>query len=364
MPILKKIVIRNWRNIELQELDFSPNINCISGNNGEGKTNLLDAIYYLSMTKSAFGASDKFNFRKGTDEFALAGTYLMENGLESKITLKSGASREKKILHDGKAYDRISEHIGVLPIVMVCPSDSNLVSEGGEERRRFVSGVLSQIDRNHLHSMQQYLRLLAQRNALLKSDYCSDEILDSLEYAMDKTAGSIYLARKEFIGNLRPSVQSFYKALSSGRESVEIEYRSDLQKGPLGEQLRRNRDKDKCLGFTSAGIHRDDFVFLMNGDPIRKTGSQGQQKSFLVALKFAQYELMKNRYGYPPVLLLDDLFDKLDMQRTENLLQMVAGKDFGQIFLSDTNKIRLRSIVEKITSQSCYYEAEGGAFKK
>lgn len=364
MPILQKIVVQNWRNIELQELDFSPNINCISGNNGEGKTNLLDAIYYLSMTKSAFGTSDKFNFRKGTEEFALAGNYLMENGLTSKVTLKVSTSAEKKILRDGKAYNRISEHIGMLPIVMVSPADSALVSEGGEERRRFVTSVLSQIDREHLKSMQQYLKLLAQRNALLKSDYCSDDVLDSIEYSMDKAASSIYAVRKEFIHNLLPSVQNFYDSLSSGKENVKIEYRSDLQKGPLGDLLHRNRQKDKLLGFTSAGIQRDDFVFLMNGDPIRKTGSQGQQKSFLVALKFAQYELMKNCYGFPPILLLDDLFDKLDMQRTENLLSMVAGEDFGQIFLSDTNKVRLSSIVEKITTQSCYYEAEGGAFKK
>lgn len=362
MPILKKAIVQNWRNIELQELEFSPNINCICGNNGEGKTNLLDAVYYLSMTKSAFGASDRFNFRKGTDTFGLSGTYDLENGSTTRISIQSKSGQDKKITRDGKAYPKISAHIGLIPIVMVSPSDTALVSEGGEERRRFVSGVLSQMDAVHLSDLQKYQKTLLSRNSLLKSQRIDDTVLESIDYTLGKLAAGICSTRTAFIDGLRPLVQKYYNELSSGKEDVDIIYKSDMQKGNLADLLARNIERDKLLGYTGVGAQRDDFIFLMNGDPIRKVGSQGQQKSFLVALKFAQYELMKGEYGFPPILLLDDLFDKLDFQRTENLLQMVSGEDFGQIFLSDTNKTRLQDIIDKLTVQSCYYEVKGGIF--
>ena len=365
MPRLERIIVRNWRNIELQELDFCPNMNCICGDNGEGKTNLLDAIYYLSLTKSAFSTSDRFNYRSGEKELDICGVYDMERGdIHSKFSIKSSASGEKKILRDGKPYTRLSEHIGLLPIVMVSPNDSVLVSEGSEERRKFVSSVLSQIDREHLVALQNYNRLLAQRNALLKSDKCSDDLLDSIDYNLDRLANSIYRSRTALLDTLRPKVQNFYRQLSAGKEAVDIKYSSDLDKGSLMDLLADSREKDKMLMFTTCGVQRDDFLFLMNDSPIRRTGSQGQQKCFLVALKFAQYELMKSRYGFPPILLLDDLFDKLDVHRTENLLQMVSGEDFGQIFLSDTNKLRVKEIIDKFTAQSCYYEVHNGVFSR
>lgn len=365
MPKLEKAIIQNWRNIALQELEFCPNMNCICGNNGEGKTNLLDAVYYLSMTKSAFSSSDRYNFRKGEKSFSICGTYELEDGGHTKISVSaSETTGEKKVFRDAKQYSKISEHIGLIPIVMVSPGDTSLVSEGSEERRRFFSAVLSQTDRQHLSDLQNYNKMLAQRNALLKRQDYSPDTLDSIDYTMDRYATRIHSSRADFIDKLKPLVQAFYDSLTSSREAVDIIYRSDLEKGTLQEILVGARDKDRLLQYTSAGVHRDEFLFLMNEDPIKKTGSQGQQKCFLVALKFAQYSLMKSIYGFPPILLLDDLFDKLDMQRTEHLLQMVSGSDFGQIFLSDTHKDRLRSIIDKFTMESRYYEVEKGEFRR
>ena len=313
MPVLEKIVISDFRNIELQELEFSPNINCISGNNGEGKTNLLDAIHYLSMTKSAFATSDRFTFRHGTEEFSLLGTYKMENGLSCRFALKMNAKGEKKVRRDDKPYGRVSEHIGVLPIVMVSPSDISMVSESGEERRRFVNAVLSQMDAEYMAALQQYNRLLLQRNKMLKELNPDRTLLEVIDMRMTALAQPIHQKRREFVESLKPIVSEYYGALSGGNEKVDIEYESDLFKGPLDELLSASFEKDKVLKYTSTGIQRDDFIFTMEGWPLRRHGSQGQQKSFLVSLKFAQYEIMKKNYGFAPLLLLDDVFDKLDM---------------------------------------------------
>ena len=364
MPILKKIVVQDFRNIALQELVFSPNINCISGNNGEGKTNLIDAIYYLSMTKSALGSSDRFNFRYGTGAFTVAGTYLMPNGLESRFSVMVTSDGEKKFKRDDKAYKRVSEHVGVLPIVLVSPSDISMVSESGEERRKFVNAVLSQMDRGYLDNVQQYNRYLLQRNRLLKGASVDEVLMDAFDARLSALAAPIAASRRSLAESLAPVVQAYYTELSGGREEVGIEYRTDADRGPLEEQLRACRDRDRALKYTSIGVQRDDFLFTMNGYPIRKCGSQGQQKSFLVSLKFAQYEIMKEAYGFAPILLLDDLFDKLDMNRVSNLLGMVAGADFGQIFLTDSNKVRLAGIVDALTDDRSYFETEDGVFTK
>ena len=353
MPILKKIVVQDFRNIALQELSFSPNINCISGNNGEGKTNLIDAIYYLSMTKSALGSSDRFNFRYGTDAFAIAGSYIMPNGLESRFSVSVSSDGEKKVKRDDKPYKRVSEHVGVLPIVLVSPSDISMVSESGEERRRFMNAVLSQMDHAYLDNVQQYNRYLLQRNRLLKSSDPDPDLLDAFDARLSILAAPIAEGRKNLAESLAPVVQAYYTELSGGREEVGIEYRTDADRGELAAQLRACRDRDRALKYTSVGVQRDDFLFTMNGYPIRKCGSQGQQKSFLVSLKFAQYEIMKESYGFAPILLLDDLFDKLDMNRVSNLLSMVAGSDFGQIFLSDSN-----------TEDRSYFETVDGTFTR
>ena len=361
MPSLRKIVVQDFRNIAFQELSFSPNVNCISGNNGEGKTNLMDAIYYLSMTKSAFPAPDRYNFRYGTEGFAIGGTYAMENGLESRfsIQVKEG---EKRLSRDDKPYTRMGEHIGVLPVVMVSPGDSALVSEAGEDRRRLSNAVLSQMDREYLAAVQSYNRLLAQRNKLLKDLAPDAGLLDVLDSRMASHAARIFESRRQFVQDLRPVVEDYYRLISGGGESVSIDYKSDLTSASLVDVFKAHRERDFQLRYTSSGVQRDDFLFTMDGHPIRRAGSQGQQKSFLVALKFAQYEIMKRSYGFAPMLLLDDVFDKLDLGRISNLIGMVAGADFGQIFITDTDQARLSGIVDRITEDRAYFHAVGGVF--
>ena len=363
MPTLKKIVIQDFRNIGLQEVAFSPNINCISGGNGEGKTNLLDAIWYLSMTKSAFSPSDRYNFRHGTSSFSISGTYAMQGGTTSKFSI-STFEGEKKMKRDDKTYTRISEHIGVLPIVMVSPADTALVSESGDERRRFVNSVLSQMDPSYLSDLQQYNRYLLQRNRLLKDGFADDCLLDTFDARLSSLAGPISRRRASFCEEMAPVVSEYYRRISGGREEVGVEYRSDVGDSSLEDILKARRDKDKMMKFTTAGIQRDDFIFTMDGHQIRRCGSQGQQKSFLVAVKFSQYELMRKSYGFPPMMLLDDLFDKLDMTRVANLLKMVADEGFGQIFLTDSNKTRITGIVDSLTSDRAYFEAAGGVFTR
>ena len=364
MPILEKIIISDFRNIRLQELEFSPNINCISGNNGEGKTNLLDAIYYLSMTKSAFSSSDRFTFRHGTDEFSVSGTYRMENGLSSRFSLRLTTKGEKKIRRDDKPYNKVSEHVGVLPVVMVSPADISMISESGDERRRFVNAVLSQMDREYMTALQQYNRLLLQRNRMLKEQNPEKALLEVFDIRMAALAEPVYQARKRFVEELKPLVSEYYRAVSGGTEEIGIEYESDLDKASLDMLLESSFEKDRSFRYTTVGVQRDDFIFTMNGHPIRRCGSQGQQKSFLVSLKFAQYEIMKRNYGFAPILLLDDVFDKLDMTRISNLLQMVSGNDFGLIFITDSNKVRMAGIVDGLTQDRAYFETSSGTFTK
>ena len=361
MPTLKKIVVQDFRNIAFQELSFSPNVNCISGNNGEGKTNLMDAVYFLSMTKSAFPTPDRYNWRYGTDGFTIGGTYRMDNGLESRFSIHV-AEGEKKLLRDDKPLTRMAEHIGVLPVVMVSPGDGALVSDAGEERRRFANGVLSQMDRNYLAAVQTYNRLLSQRNRMLKEGTVDWDLMAVFDARMAAAAAPVFEARRRLAEQLRPVVQSFYGLISGGGETVSIDYQSDLMKGSLEDLFRDRRDRDLALRFTSTGIQRDDFLITMDGHPIRRCGSQGQQKSFLVSLKFAQYEIMRDAYGYAPILLLDDVFDKLDMDRIGNLIGMVAGSGFGQIFITDSNKVRLSGIVDRITDDRAYFDTVGGVF--
>ena len=362
MAVLQKIVIQDFRNIALQELSFSPNINCISGGNGEGKTNLLDAIWYLSMTKSAFATTDRYNFRYGTSAFALSGTYALGSGTTARFSIRVTDGGQKAVRRDDKPYERISEHIGVLPIVMVSPADISMVSESGDERRRFVNAVLSQMDRRYLADIQQYNRFLQQRNKLLKAGVWDEDLLATFDERLAALAVPVFERRAAFCDSLVPIVQQYYAEISGGREQVGVEYRSDLQKGDLRSLLLERRERDRVFKFTTAGVQRDDFLFTMDGHPIRRCGSQGQQKSFLVALKFAQYEVMKAACGQAPMMLLDDLFDKLDMQRVANLLRLVSDRSFGQIFLSDSNKVRTESIVDSLTADRSYFQTAGGVF--
>ena len=316
------------------------------------------------MTKSAFAASDKYTFRHGTEEFSIAGTYRMENGLSSRFALQTSAKGDKKIKRDDKPYTKVSEHVGVLPVVIVSPADVSMVSESGEERRKFVNAVLSQMDHEYLVALQQYNRLLLQRNKMLKDMNPDRSLLEVIDMRMAALAEPVYKARKKFVDDLKPIVREYYRLVSGGSEEVDITYETELDKAPLDEILAASYEKDRALRYTSSGIQRDDFIFTMNGWPLRRHGSQGQQKSFLVSLKFAQYEIMKKSYGFAPLLLLDDVFDKLDMGRISNLLQMVSGKDFGQIFITDSNKVRMSGIVDALTQDRAYFETTAGTFKK
>lgn len=360
MSVLQKLIISDFRNIRFAELEFVPSVNCICGDNGQGKTNLLDAIYYLSMTKSAFGASDQFCTRHGCQSFSIAGTYGLHDGRTSKFVISAGEGG-KTLKRDDKAVARISSHIGTLPIVIVSPQDSSLVSESGEERRKFVNAVLSQMDQEYLQAVQKYNRLLAQRNKMLKESDPDEYLMAIIEEQMAAPAEYITRKRGEFAKELEVAVARYYAELSGGRESVGIEYKCDAP-GDFSAVLRHSRAKDMVLKYTSTGIQRDDFLFSMDGHPIRKCGSQGQQKSFLVALKLAQYDIMKSAYGYAPILLLDDVFDKLDVHRISNLLKIVSNNDYGQIFISDTNRQRMESIINGIAPQTAFFSARNGEF--
>ena len=361
---LKRISINNFKNIREAQLEFSRKVNCISGNNGEGKTNLLDAIYYLSMTKSFFSSTDAYTFTFGQDAAALNGAYLLDDCTEDVISVGMKKDGEKVVKKNSKVYKRISEHIGRYPIVMVSPADTVLVNGSGEERRKFLTLILSQIDKEYLKMMQQYNQMLLQRNKLLKEDYVCWELVETIDFRMSICADYIYKKRCELCELLQEKVYSYYAALSSSKEQVKLEYISDLHNGSLEEIFNKNRDKDSILKFTSQGIHKDDIEFTLNEMPLKKCGSQGQQKSFLVALKLAQFDIMKQLHGVTPILLLDDVFDKLDMQRVEYLLSLVSGDSFGQIFISDSNKVRMASIVERFTDECVSYEVSEGIYRK
>ena len=361
---LKRISVNNFKNIREAQLEFSRKVNCISGNNGEGKTNLLDAIYYLSMTKSFFSSTDTYTFTFGQDAAALNGAYLLDDNTEDVISVGMKRDGEKIVKKNSKVYRRISEHIGRYPIVMVSPADTVLVNGSGEERRKFLTLILSQIDKEYLKMMQQYNQMLLQRNKLLKEDYVCWELVETIDFRMSICADYIYRKRCELCRLLEEKVYNYYAALSSSKERVKLEYISDLHEGSLEDILNRNRDKDSILKFTSSGIHKDDIEFTLNDMPLKKCGSQGQQKSFLVALKLAQFDIMKELHGVSPILLLDDVFDKLDMQRVEYLLSLVSGDSFGQIFISDSNKVRMASIVERFTDECISYEVSDGVYRK
>lgn len=371
---LERILITDFKNIHSAELHFSPKLNCIWGSNGEGKTNLLDAIYYLSMTKSYFNGSDIYTFKRGTNYVALNGIY-DEDGQKCSISIgvKGTAADdgtikvdEKVIKKDGKNYSRISEHIGKIPVVVVSPTDTELINSGGDERRRFINMVLSQLDSEYLRKLQNYNQLLLQRNKLLKMggvDTVSADYIETIDERMAVNAEYIYNERLKISGLLNDSVCKYYNILSNSKENVSFEYRSQLASSSTLELFKENFEKDRILKYTSSGIHRDDFLFSVNGMPIKNCGSQGQQKTFLIALKLAQYEIMLNLHGKQPLLLLDDVFDKLDMGRVGRLIEVVSGSGFGQIFITDSSKVRMESVLEPVLAMSRNFTVENGVFQ-
>tara|TARA_R110002124_G_scaffold159411_2_gene326604 strand:- start:114 stop:1193 length:1080 start_codon:yes stop_codon:yes gene_type:complete len=347
---LQKISLVNFKNISSQAFDFQEKINCFVGNNGVGKTNVLDAIYYLSFAKSYFNSVALQNIRHGEDFFMIEGNYVLGERDEKIVcSLKKG---QKKVLkRNGKAYEKFSEHIGQLPLVIISPADRDLIVEGSETRRKFIDGVISQQDKEYLQSLIQYNKVVSQRNALLKY-FAANRTFDALnlkiyDEQLISFGSIIYKKRKQFLERFVPIFNEKYQIISENKETVNLVYKSQLQTMPFQELLTQSLEKDKILQYTSVGIHKDDLSFEIGGYSIKKFGSQGQQKSYLIALKLAQFQFIKEQSSVVPILLLDDVFDKLDEHRVSQIIELVNKDEFGQIFITDTHAERTEEVIKK-----------------
>ena len=345
---LKNLTLTNFKNYELTDLEFSPKINCFVGNNGVGKTNILDAIHYLSLAKSFFNNIDSISIRHGEDYFILQGT-MVRDGEEDQIYCAFQKQKQKLLKRNGKDYQKLSDHVGRYPVVMISPADSALISEGSEDRRRFMNKIISQYNAEYLDSVLMYNKALQQRNRLLKDFRSSGsfdiDMLSIWDSQLIKFGSYIYKEREILINELIPVFQEYYSMISSEREKVKLTYRSHLSEGDFGETLSNVVNKDRFLEYTTVGIHKDDLLLDMNDFPVKTLGSQGQQKSYLVALKLAKFDYIKRKAGYSPILLLDDIFDKFDADRVEQIIRLVGNHRFGQIFITDTHQSRLHDIL-------------------
>ena len=359
---LKRISILNYKNLEQVELAFSHKMNCIIGKNGMGKTNLLDAVYYLSFCKSATNAIDSQNILHDCDFFVIQGFYETDDGEPEEVYCGLKRRQKKQFKRNKKEYSRLSDHIGLIPLVMVSPADSWLIAGGSEERRRFMDVVISQFDREYLDALIRYNKALLQRNSLLKADMEPEEELMLVWEEMMAVAGeTVYRKRKEFIDEFIPVFQSYYSYISQDREQVSLMYESHAAEGDLLEQLKGTRQRDRILGYSTRGIHKDDLIMQLGDFPIKREGSQGQNKTYLIALKLAQFEFLKRTGSRTkPIVLLDDIFDKLDASRVEQIVKLVAGDSFGQIFVTDTNRDHLDKILRKIKGDYKLFEVEDG----
>ena len=356
---LKKLLLINFKNLPQAEVTLSDGINCFVGDNGAGKTNILDAVYYLSMSKSAFTMTDGQSVHHGEEFFVAEGSYMSDGGAMEMVNCSFSRKGGKVLKRNGKEYERIADHVGGFPVVISSPRDTELITDAAEERRRYLNGFISQLDRGYLASIMRYNTVLAERNRFLKGS--SDEMmLQIYDMQLAEHGTRVYERRKEIIERMQPMVEEYYRVLADDREQVEMTYRSELAEMPMADVLLRSRERDIFNQFTTAGVHRDDIIFRIGGYPLRKYGSQGQQKSFLIALKLAQYRLLAEATGEKPILLLDDLFDKLDMGRVEKLLTLVGGEDFGQILITDCNKVRLETTLERAGKEYALFMVEGG----
>ncbi|MDO7138391.1 DNA replication/repair protein RecF [Algibacter lectus] len=349
--ILKSLSLLNYKNFESKTFAFNEKINCIVGNNGIGKTNVLDAIYHLSFGKSYFNPVATQNIKHDEEFFVINGDYEKEEKLEKVIvSLKRG--QKKVIKRNGKAYDKFSEHIGFLPLVIISPADRDLIIEGSTTRRKFIDSVISQSDNSYLNTLINYNKILTQRNALLKyfalNHTFNKDTLDVYNSQLTDFGTKIFEKRDAFLQEFIPIFKSRYEAISNGNEDVDLNYHSDLFDDDLHTLLNKVINKDKALQYTSVGIHKDDLHFNISGHPIKKFGSQGQQKSFLIALKLAQFDFIKAQSGVNPILLLDDIFDKLDEQRVSQIIKLVDDENFGQLFISDTHGERTENAVKQV----------------
>lgn len=365
---LSEISLYNFKNLTEQNISFSRKINCFGGNNGVGKSNLLDAIYYLSFTKSYFHGNDFISVKHGEDNFSVHGIFQKNSGLPDKVSCIYQPDVKKVFKLNDKQYDRLSEHIGVFPSVMVSPYDRDLINEGSEIRRKFIDMVISQFDKPYLDDLLRYNKLLAHRNKILKQlaetrkkDF---EIIHLIDEKMQEPANNITKKRNEFLLHFVDIFQKFYEFISGNREVVNIEYSSSLGEEDYIEASKKSIEKDLQLRHTSIGIHKDDFVFTISNHLAKHTGSQGQQKSFTLALKLGQFEYISNLLGFKPLLLLDDIFDKLDSLRVKKIIDMVNEEKFGQVFITDTDLERLAGLIENTTIVNELFRLQNGKVER
>lgn len=361
---LQQLSVINFKNYAEAGLEFSTGVNVFAGNNGAGKTNLLDAIYYLSLCKSYFNPIDSQQIRQGTDFFIVAGSFL-KNGNAEAVACSVKRNQKKQFKRNKKDYQRLADHIGLFPLVMVSPYDISIIIEGSEERRKFIDNVVSQTDNLYLDELIAYNKLLANRNALLKqitdTGRYDPGLMEVLDEQLAASGSRIFEKRRTFMQSFTEIFNRHYAYISDNAEQVELSYESQLLQENLGSLLKKNIERDRVMERTTTGIHRDDLLFTIHGMPMKKFGSQGQQKSFLIALKLAQYTFLYREKGFKPILLLDDIFDKLDDLRITKLMQMISNHDFGQVFITDTSEDRVENVFGKIGVDIRLFKVKGGS---
>ena len=360
LETLRLINFKNYQNIAF---NFNQEINCLVGENGVGKTNVLDAIYYLSLTKSFFNIADSDIILHNESFFSILGNF-HKNDRSYNVKCKTQLNNKKSFSINGKDYDKMKDHIGVFPVVLISPNDTDIIRGTSENRRKFIDSVISQLDKVYLENLIIYNHALKQRNALLKqSDDKSNldmDLVSHFDHILVKTGNLIHIARTKFIDRLTPVLKRLYGDISDHKESIDIIYHSDLKEDEFVKLLERSRSRDILFGRTTKGIHKDDYRLEIDGYPMKRYASQGQQKSLIVSLKIAQFEILREENRYKPILLMDDVFDKLDDQRIEKIMNLVAGHTFGQIFVTDARPERTLSIFESIQSDICIYHIQDG----
>ena len=347
---LKKISLVNYKNFEAEAFEFDTKINCFVGNNGVGKTNVLDAIYHLAFTKGYFNSIAVQNIKHDKEFFVVEGTFNLDKR-EELINCSVKKGQKKIVKRNGKEYEKLSEHIGLIPVVIISPNDTNLISEGSDVRRKFMDSVIAQSDKNYLQDLIRYNKVLSQRNALLKyfaSNHTFDLLnIDVYNKQLMDFGDKIYQKRKQFAEDFAPIFKKRHQNISNDDENVSFDYKSQLKNTNFEELLQKNIEKDRVLQYTSMGIHRDELLYSIEGYPIKKFGSQGQQKTYLIALKLAEFDLIQLQSKKTPILLLDDIFDKLDENRVSKIVDLVNDKNFGQIFITDTHAERTENVIKK-----------------
>lgn len=353
--ILKSITLTNYKSFSAKTVDFDPKINCFIGPNGTGKSNVLDAIYHLSFGKSYFNPISSQNIKHGEDFFAIKGSY--KNESKEEVVIINFKKNDKKVIkRNNKKYEKFSDHIGFIPLVIISPSDRNLIAEGSDIRRKFIDSVISQSDKKYLENLINYNKILTQRNSLLKLIFKNKnfdkQTIQVYDSQLESIGEKIHMKRKMFLNDFIPVFKDKYKSISNNNEDVDIRYKTDLEFDKLSVLLQENIEKDMFLQYTSKGIHKDDLVFNINDYSVKKFGSQGQQKSLLIALKLAQFDFLKSQNKNNPILLLDDIFDKLDKNRVKQIINLVSANDFGQIFISDTDEERTIESIKEINNSN------------